>query len=194
MRPSSVAGAKGAIAQVLDFDSCNRRKPLSKKARRLKRWNDRADLRRLADVLQPDALLFGEELLEYSADIIIENGGDIYVRSTQDRIIGIYAGDSPLSGKLGIEITPKETPCGICTSSGTVGHSLSFGKADAVTILARSAIVADAVATACGNIVQNPGDIEKGLDLVTKAGDVTGAVIIIGDRVGVCGAVRLKRL
>ncbi len=148
----------------------------------------------MAAVAGAVAQFIGEELAEYSPDIIIENGGDIYIRTTRDRVIGVYAGDSPLSGRLGIELSPQETPCGICTSSGTVGHSLSFGKADAVTIVSPSATLADAVATACGNVIQTAGDIEKGLAIAAKTGGITGAVIIVGDRVGAWGNVRLKRL
>jgi ApbE superfamily uncharacterized protein (UPF0280 family) len=148
----------------------------------------------MASVAGAVAQFIGEELSEYSPDIIIENGGDIYIRSTARRSIGIYAGDSPLSGKIAIEIAPGDTPCGICTSSGTVGHSLSFGKADAVTIVAPSATLADAAATACGNVVQAEDDVEHGLALAAKIEGVTGAVIIIGDHIGAWGSVSLKRL
>ncbi|APV44110.1 hypothetical protein Dform_00756 [Dehalogenimonas formicexedens] len=148
----------------------------------------------MASVAGAVAEYVGEELSKYSPDVIIENGGDIYLRSTQERLIGIYAGLSPLSGKLGIQIAPNDYPCGVCTSSGTVGHSLSFGKADAVTIIAPSATLADAVATACANIVQTAADIEKGLELASEVDGVTGAIIIVGDRVGVQGTVRLKHL
>ena len=148
----------------------------------------------MASVAGAVAQFIGEELLDYSPDVIIENGGDIYIKTTRDRVIGIYAGDSPLSGKIGLEIAPGDTPCGICTSSGTVGHSLSFGKTDAVTIVAPSATLADAVATACGNVVQTGDDIEQGLSIASKIANVTGAVIIAGDRIGAWGAVRLKRL
>jgi uncharacterized protein len=148
----------------------------------------------MAAVAGTVAQFIGEELSEYSADVIVENGGDIYMRSTRERVIGIYAGDSPLSGRVGIELTPGSTPCGICTSSGTVGHSLSFGKADAVTIIAPSASLADAMATACGNTVQTGNDIEIGLAIAAKIEGVTGAVIVVGDRVGAWGSVRLKRL
>ena len=154
----------------------------------------RAGVGPMAAVAGAMAQFIGEELLKYSADVIIENGGDIYIKSTRDRVIGIYAGNLPLSGKIGIEIAAAETPCGICTSSGAMGHSLSFGKADAVTIIAPSASQADAAATACGNVIQTADDIERGLALAESISSVTGAVIIVGDRVGAWGRVRLKRL
>jgi ApbE superfamily uncharacterized protein (UPF0280 family) len=75
-----------------------------------------------------------KDLLPLSEEIIIENGGDIYLATSRERTIGIYAGHSPLSLKIGIVISPEDSPLGVCTSSGTVGPSLSFGKADAVCI------------------------------------------------------------
>jgi ApbE superfamily uncharacterized protein (UPF0280 family) len=94
----------------------------------------------MAAVAGAIAQFAGEELVRFSPEIIIENGGDIYLKSARNRILGIYAGHSPLSGKIGIEIAGTETPIGVSTSSGTVGHSLSFGKADAVVILAETAV------------------------------------------------------
>jgi ApbE superfamily uncharacterized protein (UPF0280 family) len=77
----------------------------------------------------------GSELAAISPEVIVENGGDIYIKSSGKRLIGIYAGKSPLTGRVGLEIEGKDTPLGVCTSSGTVGHSLSLGKADAVIAL-----------------------------------------------------------
>jgi ApbE superfamily uncharacterized protein (UPF0280 family) len=133
----------------------------------------------------------GRELLEFSPEIIVENGGDIFLKVSRKRTVGIYAGDSPLTGKIGLEINPQETPLGICTSSGTVGHSLSFGKADAVVILAESATLADAAATAVGNRVNNPEDVNGAIDFGSKIGGLKGIVVIIGKSVGAWGDVRL---
>ena len=133
----------------------------------------------------------GQELLEYSPEVIVENGGDIFVKSLNKRVVGIYAGESPLSGKLGMEIDPKDTPLGICTSSGTVGHSLSYGKADAVVAVAASAALADAVATAIGNRVENTDDIAKAIEFGERISDLKGLVIIKDDAVGVWGDIKL---
>ena len=133
----------------------------------------------------------GQELLEFSPEIIVENGGDIYLKILKKRVVGIYAGDSPLTGKIGLEINPQDTPLGVCTSSGTVGHSLSFGKADAVVVVAASATLADAAATAIGNRVKQPGDIDKALEFARGIGGLKGVVIIIGKNMGAWGEVKL---
>jgi ApbE superfamily uncharacterized protein (UPF0280 family) len=145
----------------------------------------------MAAVAGAIAEFVGRELLAFSPEIIVENGGDIYLKSLKKRIIGIYAGKSPLTGKIGLEISPQDTPLGICTSSGTVGHSLSYGKADAVVVLAQSAVLADAAATAIGNIIKRDGDIDRGIALAKVIEDLTGVVIIRGENLGAWGKIAL---
>jgi len=77
----------------------------------------------------------GSQLLQYSNNVIIENGGDDFIKTSKAANVSIYAGSSPLSEKIVLKIRPEEMPAGICTSSGTIGHSLSFGRADAVCVL-----------------------------------------------------------
>ena len=135
-----------------------------------------------------------KDLLKLSKEVIVENGGDIYLASSKERAIGIYAGDSPLSLKIGIVISPDETPLGVCTSSGTVGPSLSFGKANAVCILSKSAALADAAATAVGNVVKEKKDIPLGLGRAREIEGVLGTLIIVEEKMGVWGKIKLARL
>ncbi|MBN1160510.1 MAG: UPF0280 family protein [Dehalococcoidales bacterium] len=133
----------------------------------------------------------GKELLEFSPEIIVENGGDIFLKIKRNRVIGIYAGNSPLTGQLGLEIKPRDTPMGICTSSGTVGHSLSYGKADAVVVTAASAVLADAAATSICNQVKTADDINEAIDHGCNIGGLKGIVIIFGKNIGVWGELKL---
>jgi len=121
----------------------------------------------------------------------VENGGDIFLKSLEKRIIGIYAGKSPLTGKIGLEIDGEDTPLGICTSSGTVGHSLSFGKADAVVALSKSATLADAAATAIGNLILQPDDIPSGIEFAQGIEGLKGLLIIKDDKIGLWGKVKI---
>lgn len=134
------------------------------------------------------------DLLKLSKEVIIENGGDIYLSTSRERIIGVFAGQSPLSLRIGIVIGPVQSPLGVCTSSGTVGHSISFGKADAVCILSKSAALADAAATAVGNIVREKKDIEVGLEKGKEIEGVLGTLIIVGEKMGVWGNIQLTEL
>ena len=148
----------------------------------------------MAAVAGAFAQYIGTALAKRSRDVIVENGGDIYLRSTRQRRIGIFAGKSPLSNRIALSIRPEDTPLGVCTSSGTVGPSLSLGKADAVVILSPSAILADAVATAAGNMVRNKEDVQIAAEYATGIEGVTGAVIIKEDRLAACGKLKLVPL
>ena len=141
----------------------------------------------MASVAGAVAQFVGQDLLSFSPDLIVENGGDLFIVCGEPLVIGIFAGDSPLSGRIGIQLNPSPDPRGLCTSSGTVGPSLSFGRADAATILTASAILSDAVASAVGNRVHTPSDIQPALDWARQIPGVEGALIILGDQVGVWG-------
>lgn len=134
------------------------------------------------------------DLLPLSEELIVENGGDIFVATRRDRTIAIYAGQSQLSLKVGLLIHREDSPVGICTSSGTVGPSLSFGRGDAICVLSRSAALADAAATAVGNIIQGKRDIASGLERAKSIEGVLGAVIIVEDQIGAWGKITLIRL
>jgi ApbE superfamily uncharacterized protein (UPF0280 family) len=148
----------------------------------------------MAAVAGAIAEFVSKDLLPISKEIIVENGGDIYLATSKERTIGIFAADSPLSLKIGVVISPEDSPLGVCTSSGTVGPSLSFGKADAVCILSKSATLADAAATAVGNIVKEKKDIELGLERGKEIEGVSGMLIVIGEKMGVWGKIKLSRL
>jgi hypothetical protein len=130
-----------------------------------------------------------ERLLAETDEIIIENGGDLYLKSHHIRKVIIYAGTSPLSNKIFLKIDSRKRGIGLCTSSGTVGPSFSMGKADAVTVMSHSASLADAAATAIANIIHHKKDIEKGLKLAKNIDGLLGLVIIIDDLVGMWGEI-----
>ncbi len=147
----------------------------------------------MASVAGAIAEFTGNELLAFSPEIIVENGGDIYIKSLKKRVVGLYAGKSPLSGKIGLEINGEDTPLGVCTSSGTVGHSMSYGKADAVVAIAKSATLADAAATAIGNLIVESSDIQRGIDFAKNVGGLLGIVIIQDNNMGLWGQVRISQ-
>lgn len=134
----------------------------------------------------------GRDLVAFSDEIIVENGGDIFIKTKVTRRVGIYAGkSSPFTGRIAIEIPPDEKGLGVCTSSGTVSHSLNFGKADAVCIISGNTALADAVATIAGNAVKDKDDIEKGIDIAKSIDGVRGALIIIRNKMGSWGEIKI---
>ena len=146
----------------------------------------------MAAVAGAIAEFVAREIARFSSEIIVENGGDIFLMTAKTRTLGIYAGEaSPFSGKLALEIGPSEEGLGVCTSSGTVSHSLSFGKSDAVVIISRDTALADAVATATGNMIKGPEDISDGIDFARSIKGVMGVLAIVQDKMGSWGEIKL---
>jgi uncharacterized protein len=149
----------------------------------------------MAGVAGAIAQSVGIALSPLTPAIIIENGGDCYLNLQEEVKVGIFAGpDSPFSGKIALRFTADRFPLGICTSSGTVGPSLSFGRADAVTVVSRDAALADAAATALGNLVKTPRDINQALELAPKIPFLEGTLIIAEDKIGIWGNLELVPL
>jgi ApbE superfamily uncharacterized protein (UPF0280 family) len=127
-------------------------------------------------------------------DLILENGGDLYVASTRERIVGVFAGSAAHGQAIGLRVAAEQTPIGICTSSGRIGHSLSFGDCAAATVLARSCALADAAATAVGNRVRGAHGIREGLAAARAIPGVLGAVVLRDGELGAWGAVDIVGL
>jgi ApbE superfamily uncharacterized protein (UPF0280 family) len=133
----------------------------------------------------------GYDLINQTENIIIENGGDIFLKSKNKLTVSVYAGASTLSYNVNVLVKPEETPLGICTSSATVGPSLSFGKADAVCVISKSPTLSDSAASAIGNRVKSKKDIKAALDYGIKINGIAGIIIILGNEMGVIGQVEL---
>ena len=131
-------------------------------------------------------------LSEFEAgEVIVENGGDIFMRLTAPVTVAVHAGDSPLSEKIALQVEPGETPLALCCSSGTVGHSLSFGMADACMIACTSGAHADAFATAFCNMVKNKDMVQDVTEKALIKRDVISVVIIADESVGLGGTINI---
>lgn len=132
-------------------------------------------------------------MAEFGAEeVIIENGGDIFLKLEAPATVAVYAGDSPLSEKIALQPVPEDTPLALCCSSGTVGHSLSFGMADACMIACRNGAMADACATAFCNSVKSADMVHEVTEKALKIPEILSVVIIAGDKVGLGGSVEIK--
>jgi hypothetical protein len=148
----------------------------------------------MASVAGAVAEYVGKALLTHCDEIIVENGGDIFIKVNREITVSIFAGESPLSNRIGLRLSSSNSSTSICTSSGTIGPSLSFGTADAVTILSSSAFLADAAATAVGNTVKSAHNIQKAIDAGKQIPQVDGILIIKDEHMGVWGNINLVRL
>ncbi len=121
---------------------------------------------------------------------LVENGGEIAIDSEKLMRIALYAGENKLNLNIGFLIEKKDCPIGIATSSATVGHAISLGQADAVTIFAENATLADGAATRIANLVKGD-DVEKSiktaLDATEDIPGIRAALISRGNKVGQIG-------
>ncbi|MBI4961894.1 MAG: UPF0280 family protein [Desulfomonile tiedjei] len=136
----------------------------------------------------------GRGLLQRSPEVIVENGGDIFVMVSQPVVVGLFAGNSPFNNRVGLRLEPTPIPLGVCTSSGTVGPSMSFGVADCATIISREVSLADAVASGLGNRIQGPSDLQRAVEWAMKVPGVDGALAIIGEKMAALGEIELVPL
>ncbi len=126
--------------------------------------------------------------------MVIENGGDIYVLLNNEMVFSVFAGESILSERIGLVIPDGKSKLGICTSAGTVGPSLSYGKADAVVVICEDVLLADAFATAFGNKVKKPNDVEKVIKQSEKFPEILSMLIICEDKIGIRGDYEMRIL
>jgi ApbE superfamily uncharacterized protein (UPF0280 family) len=133
-------------------------------------------------------------LLGMTSQVMVENGGDIFLKVNRPVTIAVFAGDSPLSEKVGMVVSPEKMPLGVCSSSGTVGHSYSMGIADAGCVLASSAAFADGAATALCNRIQGPRDLSRIDEWAEKTKGVLGVLVILGGKMATWGNIELVAL
>lgn len=158
------------------------------------RAGNRCGVGPMAAVAGAIAEIVGRQLLQEAPEVIVENGGDIFMKIVEEANVAILAGNSPLSGKIALHVEQKGEAQGISTASGTVGHSYSRGRADAAMVLSPSAALADAAATATGNLIHSPEDLEQALAFVRSVEGVTGAVVICGKKMALWGQIQIRPL
>jgi hypothetical protein len=153
--------------------------------------SEKANVGPMASVAGAIAEYIGGELMQRSEEVIVENGGDIFLKLSEPGVNSIFAGTSPFTGKIGLRIEPKKTPLAICTSSGTVGHSYSQGQADAVVITSQDTSLADAVATGAANLIKSDEDFQSALEYAQGIQGVLGIVLVWQDKLAAQGDIEL---
>jgi ApbE superfamily uncharacterized protein (UPF0280 family) len=128
----------------------------------------------------------GHGLLKRTDQVMVENGGDVFIKMSSPVTVGIFAGKSPLSLRIGLRLKTVSKP--------HIGHSLSFGKADAVCVVADSCANADAAATSIGNLIGSPADIESAIKAGRNMAELIGIVVILGEKIGMWGDLEVVEL
>ena len=151
-----------------------------------------ADTGPMAAVAGAIAEFVARRLAAEGGEAIVENGGDLFIISGSERSVSVRAPSSALDGRLALLVPPGEMA--VCTSSGTVGHSASAGRADAVVIVADSGALADAMATATANRVRSAEDIEPAIEWARSRARLRQVVVVCAGALGVWGQLELRRL
>lgn len=120
-------------------------------------------------------------------EAIVENGGDIFIHAATAVTIGIYAGDNAIGNKLAFRIDPRNLPLALCSSSSTMGHSLSFGRCDLATVTAKDGALADSAATLVCNLIRTEHDLSPVLDDVGSIAGINGILAIKNGKIGLWG-------
>lgn len=158
------------------------------------RAGEKAGVGPMASVAGAVAEHVGIGLLNHTEEVIVENGGDLFIRTDHPVTVGIFAGKSPLSMHIGLHVDPGGKQIAVCTSSGSFGHSFSLGKADAVCVVSESCSLADAAATSIGNQVRKKTDVQKAMDFGKSIDGVKGITVITDDKIGMWGNVKIVAL
>ncbi len=161
--------------------------------RRMAEAGARCGVGPMAAVAGAVAEAVARDLYPLSPEVLVENGGDIYLMGKEERTVAVWAGLSPFSGSVGVKVRPGKG-ISVCTSSATVGPSLSLGRADAATVVTRSGALADAAASFLGNRLCSPDRIGKALAATLAIHGVIGAVAMIAGKMGVRGKIELVPL
>ena len=155
------------------------------------RATGKVDVGPMASVAGAIAQYVGMGLLDLTDQVIVENGGDIFLKADRPLTVSVFAGASPLSGTFGLLVPVRQMPLGVCSSSATVGHSLSRGITDVVCTLSSSAALADGAATALGNRVKKKRDLEEVAIWANQIDGILGGIAIVGDTMATWGDIEL---
>jgi ApbE superfamily uncharacterized protein (UPF0280 family) len=152
------------------------------------------DVGPMATVAGLFAEIVGKYIERASDTVIVENGGDIYAKSKDPITFKLYAGNkSDFSKSVKFQVRDIQKGIGVCTSSGVVGPSLSFGKADAVVAISKDTALADAAATSIANRIKKPSDIERVVNDEAKKGILEGLIACKGDKIAMWGNIQLVK-
>ena len=151
----------------------------------------KADVGPMATVAGAFSKVAFDAINTLSYEIIIENGGDLLIRSKKDRVVALYAGKSALSMTLGVLVKGSNKPIGICSSAGKIGHSISFGNADLAMVMSEDVYLADGLATKLGNLIQSKADLKPAVEKIFNSDSVIAAIGIIDENIAVIGDTKI---
>jgi len=137
------------------------------------------------------ALYTGKSLLKFCNQIMVENGGDIFLKINKDKKIGLYLGENFHPQIITIKIKKRDYPFGICSSSSTIGPSLNFGRADLLSVIGKDAIISDVFATAYSNKIRKEKDINEVINEARSNSFIEAIIISFENKIFFWGNVEI---
>ena len=151
-----------------------------------------------ASVAGAIALYVGRELLQYTDEVIVENGGDIFLKINEDKKIGVYLGERFAAASsilnenpIALKVKKRDNSFGMASSSAYIGHSLNFGMADLVTVIATDAIIAEGFATALSNRIKKEADVNEVLNIAKNIPLIEGLLIAYEGKIFLWGELQI---
>ena len=122
--------------------------------------------------------------------IIVENGGDIAMFTDAKTHIGLFAGEKGFED-LAMEVGPTGRIYGICSSSGKIGPSVSFGSSGICTVFSKDTVLADCCATALGNLIVagTKDELAHSSEEICSIEGVDGCICVCNGSMSICGDV-----
>ncbi|MDD3232641.1 MAG: UPF0280 family protein [Candidatus Methanomethylophilus sp.] len=118
---------------------------------------------------------------------VLDNGGDVALISDREVFVGLFTGRNDL--ECALHLTRTCGILGVCSSSGTFGHSISFGRSDICSVISEDPILADACATRLGNLVSETADLQPAAEYICTIKGVKGCIASIAGNITICGDV-----
>ncbi len=157
-------------------------------ARWMQRVSEKVNIGPMAAVAGAIAEFAARAALTLGAtEAIVDNGGDIFIASDEEVNVGLFAGNNRISDELVLVIPPSCMPLAVCSSSSLMGHSMSLGRCDLATVVARDTALADAAATRACNLVKEEADIHPALETIMDIQGIMGVLIVKNGRTGMVG-------
>ena len=140
-----------------------------------------------ASVAGAIASCVGKALLDFCEEVVVENGGDIFLKINTPKLLGVYLGEEFRPKHLTLKLKEKDYAFGVASSSSVIGQSLNFGKANLLTVVCQDAILADGFATALSNRIKSSQDAEVLIQEVKELNLVEGMLIAVDNKIYLWG-------
>jgi uncharacterized protein len=114
-------------------------------------------------------------------ELTVTCGGDYFIVAKKRQKLTVLR--RPNGASIAVVVPPRKEGVGISTNQG--------GRVDGIAVLANSCMLADAAAAGVQAILPKPDGFRTALDYLKKVPGIYGAVVVLGERIGMMGGVEI---